>query len=290
MKYWLTTHYPPRKGEPENSNPGGIYLKAKYRDTKDVQPGDKVVVVELANGDPFSDYQKGLDGMIALVEAVSPFRESEQNDKNNGWDFKAETKILSTNGFVDRVQAILIYGNKKKWGRSAGLWEINAEKYEQFCAAFNPTLGTSAIGKVKNFVSKISQKRIESAAHLNLKEFVAALPDQALQHTGLRTIGVEFSFCTNDRADIVLKDKEGCYIGVEIEIEQDDHQEDGLLQAIKYRFMLAPRFRIDYAKTRAFLVAHKLSQKIKQLAEQYDVEWFEVERDMVAEWVDRNKK
>ncbi|MCG2710905.1 MAG: hypothetical protein L6416_01010 [Candidatus Omnitrophica bacterium] len=56
-----------------------------------------------------------------------------------------------------------------------------------------------------------------------------------LNEEGLITIGKEYPFPTNDRADIVLKDKYGRIIGVEIEVEVNDDENAGPIQAIKYR-------------------------------------------------------
>ena len=72
--------------------------------------------------------------------------------------------------------------------------------------------------------------------------------------------------------------------GVEVEVEQDDTELAGLLQAIKYRYMLAVMHGRPYDETRAVLVAYKLGSGIKALCEKYAVKAVEVERSAVERW------
>ena len=105
-----------------------------------------------------------------------------------------------------------------------------------------------------------------------------------LRNTGVSTIGTEYCFQTGDRADVVLKDNIGRIIGVEIEVSQPDGTRDGILQAIKYRFMLALMFRLRFSESRSLLVAYSIADSIKQLCNEYDVECVVVDRSAVAEW------
>jgi hypothetical protein len=62
----------------------------------------------------------------------------------------------------------------------------------------------------------------EGAVHLNLKNYVNSNPAVALNEPGLRSLGVEYEFPTNGRADVVLVDQHNRIVGVEIEPSVDD--------------------------------------------------------------------
>ena len=113
---------------------------------------------------------------------------------------------------------------------------------------------------------------------------MAAHPTLVLADSGASTIGTEYSFQTGDRADVVLKDTIGRVIGVEIEVSQPDGARDGILQAIKYRFMLALMFRLRFSECRSLLVAYSIADSVKHLCDEYEVEHLEIDRSIVAEW------
>jgi len=114
----------------------------------------------------------------------------------------------------------------------------------------------------------------ESEEHLTLKNFVASNPSEVLGELGLITIRVEYPFPSGDRADIVLKDANGRTIGAEVEINVNNTLLAGVLQAIKYRYMLAVMEERKNFETRAFLIAKSISKDVISLCEKYDVECF----------------
>jgi len=114
----------------------------------------------------------------------------------------------------------------------------------------------------------------ESEEHRRLKEYVAANPSAVLGERGLETVKIEYCFPSGDRADIVLKDINGNIIGAEIEINVDSTQLAGILQAIKYRYMLALMEERKNFETRAFLIAKSISKDMVNLCDKYDVECF----------------
>jgi hypothetical protein len=170
----------------------------------------------------------------------------------------------------------------------SGLKQIDKETYARLLAAFNR-------GTVRRPISETGELPTpgrsfegggESPEHRILKEYVAEHPTLvwAKRDVTVSHVATEYSFVTGDRADIVLRDDIGRVIGVEVEIEQAEGQHDGILQAIKYRYMLAPMFGLRFSETCALLVAYKLSPSAKRLCDQYDVEWRLVSRDAVKEW------
>lgn len=76
-----------------------------------------------------------------------------------------------------------------------------------------------------------------------MKEYVAANPTDVLHEEGVRHLFTEYPFCTNDQADVVLEDEFGRVIGVEVEVAIDENNIAGLLQAIKYRYIVSGRLK-----------------------------------------------
>ena len=117
----------------------------------------------------------------------------------------------------------------------------------------------------------------ESEEHRALKHYVASNPSGVLGEHGLTTLEVEYQFPTGDRADILLEDAMGCIVGVEVEVSVDNGQLEGILQAIKYRFMSALMHERRYRETRAFLVAYTIADNMKRICAEYEVEYYEVD-------------
>ena len=115
----------------------------------------------------------------------------------------------------------------------------------------------------------------ESEEHKKLKNYVASNPSIILWEKGLSTFAVEYGFVSADRADIVFEYKECRIIVAEIELSVGENPA-GILQAIKYRYMLALTEGRRNFETRSFLIAHTISPKMKALCEKYEVEYFEV--------------
>ena len=130
----------------------------------------------------------------------------------------------------------------------------------------------------------------EGPTHLNLKNYIAANPSLALDEPGLCTLAVEYEFPTNDVADIVLVDQHERIVGVEIEPAVDGANSVGLLQAIKYRYMLECAASREPGDSRGILIAHRISQKVKALCKKYQIEHHEISHDAVAEWLQKQSE
>ena len=124
----------------------------------------------------------------------------------------------------------------------------------------------------------------ESKEHLLLKSYVALHPESVLNEPDVRTIKVEYQFPTGDRADILLEDEFGRVIGMEIEVNVEDNQFEGLLQAIKYRYMSELITDRTPGDSRAILVAYRISQNMKCLCEKYHIQYIEIEKHIIEKW------
>ena len=316
MNYWMTTHWPPLENS-ANQGPFGIYLKDGYEEVgREVSPGDHVLIYQSRTGRTLlrrdmngRHYQLrsqvGRQGIVAIEEALAGFAEDPDSgyvDYADGtriwWRWYVETRTISENGFVplQLVNRVLGYSENcrlRGFGdRNSGLKKLSEQEYLALVDLFRRR--PRSIRPVRKLLS--AYRRLPSAArvageseeHRILKEYVAADPAEVLGERGLRTRHVEYEFPTGDRADLVLEDLYGRIVGVEIEVSVGPGQLAGVLQAIKYRFMLALVKERRYEETRAFLVAYSVSPEIEEICRSYDVEFFRVSLSDAQAWSRRD--
>lgn len=309
MNYWLTIHWPPLKVRTDLGSPGVWLPDGRQQAGKDMKPGDKVLIYEslrrkpelrrYINGHTYPvSSKKGRQGIVAIVEVISDIEEvsgSKPAEYADGtsiwWRWNAKTRTLSEDGFVSMkdVNKILGYSlnyNFRGFGAyKSGLKKLKEQEYLSLVELFKKN--HRSIPAIKNALkdARVGTAKpgeaIESEDHRLLKEYIAASPSKVLGENGLKTLHVEFLFPTADKADIVLEDQEGRIIGLEVEVSAEPKRIEGILQAIKYRFMLALVKEKKYNETRAFLVAYSLSDEIKEICKTYEVEYFTVDREDV---------
>jgi hypothetical protein len=103
-----------------------------------------------------------------------------------------------------------------------------------------------------------------------------------LEENGLETLSVEYEFPTQDRADIVLADRFGRVVGVEVEVDCGPSHIAGILQAVKYRRMLEVITPRSHHDGRAMLVAYSVCPEVQTICSQYEVEVRVVQREDVT--------
>ena len=310
MRYWITTHWPQRIDDDASNIGSGVYVPGgRQRAANGMAAGDMLVVYETRNGRTKIQVhqdgsrteipcKQGREGMICygtIEAAIAADPESEATSYNDGteiwWRWYAPVSVLSRSGFIPRPRVLELLGYNTDWNLRgfgdyhSGLKEISKEVFDQLVREFHgarpinlPPKGAG--GRLGNYGGG------EGETHLNLKNYVAANPAAALNEPGLTTIGVEYEFSTNDRADIVLVDEHNRIIVVEIEPAVEDDL-TGLLQAIKYRYMLECFTEREPGDSRGILVAHRISQKAQHICERYGIEYREISHDEVAKWLNR---
>jgi hypothetical protein len=243
---------------------------------------------------------RGKEGIIGLEEVISEVEaevDSETTRYADGseiwWRWSARTKTITENGFVPRIVVNQNLGYKPNYtlrgfgDHKSGLKRLKKHEFENLLGYFKDhKRDISPPVSKPHYVGVSVRGTGESDKHRNLKEYVASNPSMVLGESGLDTLNVEYAFPTNDRADIILKDQFDRIVGVEIEVEVGPRDLAGVLQAVKYRFMMAVMTRSKFNESRSFLVAYSIASEIQELCRAYEVECFEIGSEDVRTWAD----
>ena len=306
MRYWVTTHWP--RDEGDDSPQEGVYLKDEDREAgQDLGIGDRVVIYESKSGKRRMRTEPGTAGKIAvrcragagavvvIVEVIGDLGTNPRatpteydNGKVRFWRWYAPTKVVNKSGFVTRQRLTELLGYEPGFPyrglgtKHSGLKQIDKDTYEAIVTEFVKNCSRKCRPRTnRNTRPRRPVRRGgtgEGPEHLALKERVAKDPAKVLGEPGLRHIETEYEFITNDRADLILGDRDGRYVGVEVEVDVAAGDICGVLQAVKYKHMYAVVCNRPYEEVRAFLVAHSIAPSVRSLCETYGVEWFEVKR------------
>lgn len=312
MNYWLTTHWPPRFDADPNDIANGIWLPdGREAAGVDLIKDDKVLIYQARSGR--KEIRKKLDGteyivptiegkegIIAACEAQCEIFEYEGSEPTKyvggseiWWRWHAPLTLLSKSGFVprDRMNGILGYKpdyNLHGFGDlHSGLKKINEYQFNDLLEIFKGNVETAPYkSKIKfNENGKCAGGGgEESPEHFLLKIYVATNPSKVVNESNVQTFQIEYPYPTGDRADILLLDKFGKVLGVEVEVSVNDDQLEGALQAIKYRYMSEVMTTRKLGDSRAILVAYSISDKMKSLCKEYDIQCIEVDRNIVKQW------
>lgn len=302
MRYWLTTHWPPREDNPDEPH-SGVYVPDGRQDkVKALQKGDVVFIYESGSGEDevLRDANNnkvlrkciwGEQAIVTIAEVTEKLLKHSNcpvteyaHGKTRWWCWQAPTKPITSSGQISRAQVNQIMGwksgyNLRGLGGGSGVIEVNPKQADAFKQAFREsTDGPAHLKKQekKSFNHHGNPTGGESPAHLALKNFVANHPEKVLKEKGLQLVGVEYSFPTGDRADVVLMDAMGRVIGLEVELDVGNKDLPGVLQALKYRVMLEPLLDSNPGEGRAVLVAYSVTPKIRELCKKYGVEVYTV--------------
>jgi hypothetical protein len=289
MNYWITTHWPQHFGDDAADAGTGIYLPdGRQQAADDMKAGDMAVVYETKSGRTEIRHHQdgsttenarktGREGMICYGEigsSISADSDSEPQKYTDGtsiwWRWYAPISVLSRSGFVGRSRVLQILGYRPTWNLRgfgdyhSGLKKISNVEFDSLVHEFHASRPVEL--PINRGGGSGGHGEGEGETHLNLKNYVASNPTVALNEPGLLTLRVEYEFPTNDRADIVLVDRHKRIVGVEIEPAVDDVNLVGLLQAIKYRYMLECATDREPGDSRGVLIAHRIGRKVKTSA------------------------
>ena len=111
----------------------------------------------------------------------------------------------------------------------------------------------------------------EGQEHYELKTYLANNP--SLFGEGLELVAIEYTFQSNDRVDILLKDTAGIPVTIEVETDQPA---SGIWQAVKYKHLAAVEYGIPCEKVRSILAAPKIPDAVRQECKRLGIEPIEV--------------
>ena len=297
MKYWITTHWPPWENVPPTHSPYGVWIQDKKEHLINrVSPGDPVLIYEtrngrtqvrdLANGSTQQiACRRGREGIIALLEVTGPaerLNDSHEEHYTNGlkawWRYCAPTKPINSAGFIPRevVNTALGYARNNVFrgfgDEHSGLKEVTPAVFNHLLQLFT----SSSKEHDKTEIIRYSGSRYggggEGPVHRALKDCIAADPEAILGEPGLTLYCKEFSFPTGDRVDVLLQDRFGRFVAVEVEVCCDVLELAGPLQCMKYRAMISYLFRRPLEEVRCFLVAHSIHNDVCDRCSSHSIE------------------
>lgn len=311
MRYWITTHWPPRIDKSGRARNTGIWIQDGKEDVAScLAKGDLVIVYEYKTGLPeVRTHPDGtsttvgcvrgkegvkcygvVEGPISALPASKPQLYSDGTTK--WWRWHAPVRVHSRSGFISRPCLLEAIGMKPNGylrgfgSKNSGLKEIGKQEFDALLAKFHKAREISL--PRTNGRGGGKEGGGEGPSHLNLKNYVAANPELVLGERGIETLHVEYAFPSNDQADIVMQDQHRRIVGVEIKPSVSDGELSGVLQAIKYRYMLECLTCREPGDSRAILVSHSICDSIRNKCSDYDVECFEVATNLVDDWVNSN--
>lgn len=306
MRYWVTTHWPRREGWTDEASAAVWLPDGREAAGAQLAVDDRVVVyesrsgrVQLVHRPDGTSYtvrcRTGREGVVYYGRVSEPLHadaQAEPEEYVDGsqiwWRWTARLEVLSRSGFLARQSLLSVLGYDSTWNMRgfgtlhSGLKEITEEQYRQIVSGFHEArpiqLPELPVPRGHGGVGGVG----EGETHERLKLHVAGNPEAAIGELGLQTLKVEYPFPSGDRADIVMADAYGRIVGVEVEPSVEDGDVVGVLQAIKYRYMLELMADREPGDSRAILVAHRISQGTRELCARYGVEYVEVPRAIVG--------
>ena len=303
MKYWLTTHWPHRIDSDKNTLHEGVHIpNGRENSVKQMQEGDFVFIYESKSGRPekrklitgdkiIVPCYEGKEGIVVLAKIITrPYEleDTEPKEYSDGssiwWRYYAETEIINSHGFIPRNIVNRIIGYEENYNfrgfgsEHSGVKELSEEEYNLLLKEFTKNYDKEIIAIKEN--SKINSTRNNSVPegeiHKKLKELISANPSKYLDEMGIELIEIEHSFITGDRVDILLQDKCGRFIVVEVEPECKVANHIGTAQCMKYRSLMAFESNRFDNEIRALLVATKIAKDVNNKAKKYNIEVKEI--------------
>jgi hypothetical protein len=200
--------------------------------------------------------QRGKQGIVTVakiqtrVEANSGSQPERYADGSEiWWRWSAKTREEVANGFVPASDVKHVLGYSENYSfrgfgdQRSGVKRLRKNEYEQLLEIFKKSQPPVVLPPKLPRRGYPTPGGGEGPEHAALKRYVANNPAAALGEIELSTLKVEYEFPSSDRADIVLVDNLNRPVGVEIEVEQDDTDLAGLLQAIRSFDYLTDRLR-----------------------------------------------
>jgi len=298
MKYWLTTHWPPRIDEPIGPRPVGVWLQHdKLHVADDMTSGDLVFIYQAGSGKavresyadgttkiiPRSPGRQGLISLGRILDRPSQPENSQPEQYSDGserwWRYRAPVQVLNSAGFIPRPTLAVELGYKPSFAfrgfgkEHSGLAQLDETVFHRLKEQFlNPLLEQDE--ETKRFVRRHRGhgKGGEGPRHLALKLAIAADPSTILREPGLRHFATEYQLPTGDTIDVVLLDEYARFVVVEVEVDCNEEEVIGPLQCAKYRALMSYLHHRTPDEVRTILVAHGIHDAVAMQCREYRIE------------------
>lgn len=302
MRYWIAAQSPPLEGSPDQKFDRLSLAAGREAAGRELEVGDLVLVyqsksgraVRLREADGTEKKVRtvaGRQGIAALVEVTGPIAHDPEIGRTHYvdgtelcWSFGVPTDTFSAHGHVPLSDVNRVLGFKPTYNfggfayRSSGLREIEAHQYWALVELFRS--GARNLRPVRPHPPEGSDE--ECSGRRLLVDYVAADPTMALREAGLQTLAVAHDLPAGDSADIVLEDRAGAVVAVQVDAEEDWLAT--IAHASIRRAMLEIQTGRRIGESRVIVVAYSVSREMRELCASYGVETFAVDRNLVRSW------
>jgi hypothetical protein len=309
VRYWIAAQAPPLESDPDRGFDCVSLAEGREALGLELEPGDLVLVYQSRSGRavkqrsaeggevwvPTVAGRQGIAAVAEVEDRVTRDARISGTEYADGrelcWCWRAPIDAISTDGHVSLSDVNRILGFKPTYNfggfayRNSGLREIEAAQYWDLVEIFrgNARRARPARDSIRGSLPKRAVDRHAArGARRLLVDYVAADPAFALRETGLETLAVSHPLPAGASADIVLEDRAGTVVAVQV-----DPEEDGLAtvaHASIRRAMIELEMERRPGRSRVFVVAYSLSQEMREACTSYGVECFTVDKDLVRSW------
>lgn len=309
MRYWISAQSPPLEGSSDQKFDRLWLAAGREAAGLELEPRDLVLVYQSRSGRPVRRREAdGTEGWVRTVagrQGIAAAAEVEgrathdpeigQTEYADGtelsWSWHVPINAFAIDGYVPLSDVNRILGFKPAYNfggfayRNSGLREIEAHHYWALVEIFRSNVRSQR--PVRDPVQSSYPPRAdgpdqEQGARRLLVEYVAADPTLALREAGLETLIVAHRLPAGESADIVLEDRAGAVVAVQVENEEDCLAT--IAHASLRRAMLELEMGRRLGQSRMFVVAYSVPQEMRRLCASYGVECFAVDRDLVLSW------
>ncbi len=309
MRYWISAQAPPLEGSPEQEFDCLSLAAGREAAGLELEPGDLVLVYQSRSGravrrreadgtEAWVQTVAGLQGIAAIAEVEGRVTRDPQIGKTayvDGtelcWCWRAPINGFSIDGYVPLSDVNRILGFKPAYNfggfayRNSGLREIEAAQYWALAGIFRSNAKSARPPRDRSRSSRPLEANGSSEGQGALRllvEYVAADPTLALREAGLETLAVAHELPAGDSADVVLEDRAGTVVAVQVGAEED--RLATIAHSSIRRAMLELEMGRRRGQSRAFVVAYSVSQEMRELCGSYGIECFAVDKNLVRSW------
>jgi hypothetical protein len=302
VRYWIAAQSPPLEGSPDQKLDRLSLAAGREAAGRELEVGDLVLVYQSRSGravrlreangtEKKVRTMAGRQGIAALAEVTGPIAHDPEIGRTHyvdgteiSWSWSVPTAAFSVHGHVPLSDVNRILGFKPTYNfggfayRNSGLREIEGHQYWALVERFRSS--ATNLRSVRPLPPDGPGE--ERGGRRLLVEYVAADPTLALREAGLETLAVAHDLPAGDSADIVLEDRAGAVVAVQVDAEDD------WLATIAHtslrRAMLELEMGRRLGESRVFVVAYSVSREMRELCASYGVETFAIDRNLVRSW------